>query len=144
MFNRVSTMSTTCTECDMEFSRKDAMMRNKINRHGTTHPYPCGKYGSRPANGATLGRYIHRLQFKGRVLRPYWKTTLFKGLREFHEETLSYLDIQHVRVQEEGSTVCGHHCMFYLIHRCAGHIMADVTRLLENPMEATIIVKKFA
>jgi hypothetical protein len=50
---------------------------------------PCGKYGSRPLNGTTLGRYIHRRQFKGRVLRPYWKTTLFKGLREFHEETLS-------------------------------------------------------
>jgi hypothetical protein len=47
------------------------MLRYKINRHGTTHPYPCGKYGSRPANGATLGRYIHRLQFKGRVLRPF-------------------------------------------------------------------------
>jgi hypothetical protein len=25
-----------------------------------------------------------------------------------------------VRVQEEGSTVCGHHCIFYLSHRCAG------------------------
>ena len=56
---------------------------------------PCGKYGSRPLNGTTLGRYIHRRQFKGRVLRPYWKTTLFKGLREFHEETLSQLDIQY-------------------------------------------------
>jgi hypothetical protein len=26
-----------------------------------------------------------------------------------------------VRVQEEGSTMCGFHCIFYLIHRCAGH-----------------------
>ena len=25
-----------------------------------------------------------------------------------------------VRVQEEGSTVCEHHYIFYLIHRCAG------------------------
>jgi hypothetical protein len=48
-----------------------------------------------------------------------------------------------VRVQEEGSTVCGHYCIFYLIHRCAGHSMTDVTRLLENPMEATDIVQKF-
>ena len=48
-----------------------------------------------------------------------------------------------VRVQEEGSTVCGHHCIFYLIHRCAGHTMTDVTRLLENPVEATTIVQKF-
>ena len=48
-----------------------------------------------------------------------------------------------VRVQEEGSIVCGLHCIFYLIHRCAGHSMTDVTRLLENPLEATAIVQKF-
>ena len=54
-----------------------------------------GKYGSRPLNGTTLGRYIHRRQFKGRVLRPHRKTTLFKGLREFHEETLYVLDLQY-------------------------------------------------
>jgi hypothetical protein len=33
-------MSATCPECDMEFSRKDAMLRHKRNRHGTTQPYP--------------------------------------------------------------------------------------------------------
>jgi hypothetical protein len=48
-----------------------------------------------------------------------------------------------VRVQEEGSTVYGFQCIFYLIHRCAGHIMTDVTRLLENTMEATGIVQRF-
>ena len=48
-----------------------------------------------------------------------------------------------VRVQEEGSTVCGHHCIFYLVHRCAGHSMTDVTRLLENAVEATGIVQRF-
>ena len=48
-----------------------------------------------------------------------------------------------VRVQEEGYTVCEHHCIFYLVHRCAGHSMTDVTRLLENPLEATTIVQKF-
>ena len=48
-----------------------------------------------------------------------------------------------VRVQEEGSTMCGHHCIFNLLHRCAGHSMIDVTRLLENPVEATTIVQNF-
>jgi hypothetical protein len=48
-----------------------------------------------------------------------------------------------VRVQEEGSIVCGLHCIFYLIHWCAGHSMTDVTMLLENPVEATDIVQKF-
>ena len=47
------------------------------------------------------------------------------------------------RVQEDESIVCGLHFNFYLIHRCAGHRMADVTRLLENPVEATGIVQKF-
>jgi hypothetical protein len=44
-----------------------------------------------------------------------------------------------VRVQEEGSI----ECIFYLIQRCAGHSITDVTRLLENPVEATAIVQKF-
>ena len=48
-----------------------------------------------------------------------------------------------VRVQKEGSTECGHHCIFYLVHRCAGYSMTDVTRLLENPVEATTIVQNF-
>jgi hypothetical protein len=49
-----------------------------------------------------------------------------------------------VRVQDEGSIVCGLRCIFfYPIHRCAGHSMTDVTRLLENPVEATGIVQKF-
>ena len=47
-----------------------------------------------------------------------------------------------VRVQEEWSTVCGFHCIFYLIHRCAGHSMTNVTWLLENTMEATGIVQR--
>ena len=87
----------------------------------------------------TLGSHLYRHQFKGRVLRPYWNTTLPRPLREFHEETLSY---NTVRVQEEGSTVCGHHCIFHLIHRCAGHSMTDATRLLENPVEATTTAQK--
>jgi hypothetical protein len=28
-------------------------------------------------------------------------------------------------------------------YQCAGHSMTDVTRLLENPVEATTIVQKF-
>jgi hypothetical protein len=46
-------------------------------------------------------------------------------------------------LQEQGSTVCGHHCIFYLVHRCAEHSMTDITRLLEIPVEATTIVQNF-
>ena len=48
-----------------------------------------------------------------------------------------------VGVQEEGSILCGHHCIFCFIQRYAGHTMTDVTRPLENPVEATDIVQKF-
>ena len=40
MFNRVSRMSTTCPECDMEFSRKDAFIRHNRNKHGISQAYP--------------------------------------------------------------------------------------------------------
>jgi hypothetical protein len=46
-----------------------------------------------------------------------------------------------VRVQEEGSTVCRQHCIYYLIHRCRGYSMTNITGLLKNPKEATDIVK---
>ena len=44
-----------------------------------------------------------------------------------------------VAVHEYGSMVCGHHCVFYLIHRCAGNAITDVTRLLEDPAEFIIV-----
>jgi hypothetical protein len=73
---------------------------------------------------------------KGEYYDPIWNTTLARPLREFHEETLSYVYIQ---VQENENTVCGHHCVFYLIHRWAGHAMTDVTRILEDMAELTIV-----
>ena len=48
-----------------------------------------------------------------------------------------------VRVQEEGSTVCRKHCIYYLIHRCRGYYMTNITGLLKNPKEATDIIKTF-
>jgi hypothetical protein len=48
-----------------------------------------------------------------------------------------------VRVQEEGSTVSGQHCIYYLIHRCRGYSMTNITGSQKNPKEATDIVKTF-
>ena len=70
---------------------------------------------------------------------PYLR--VYVNFMKKHSHTWTY---NTVRVQEEGSTVCRHHWIVYLIHRCAGHSMTDVTRLLENPVEATDLVKKFA
>ena len=38
---------------------------------------PCGKYGSRPSNGTTLGSHLYRRQLKRGILRPHRKTTPF-------------------------------------------------------------------
>ena len=38
-FLKLTMMSATCPECDMEFSRKDALLRHKRNRHQTTQPF---------------------------------------------------------------------------------------------------------
>jgi hypothetical protein len=43
-------MSSTCPKCEMEFSRRDAMLRNKRNKHGTTHP-------SHTSLGRTVGPF---------------------------------------------------------------------------------------
>jgi hypothetical protein len=67
---------------------------------------------------------------------------LYRGCINFFESAYVNFMSKHclhwtyntVRVQEEGSIVCGLHCIFYLIHRCAGHSMTDVTRFLENPI----------
>ena len=71
--------------------------------------------------------------------RPHFLTAYVNFMKK-HSHSWTY---NTVRVQEEGSTVCGHHWIAYLIHRCTGHSMTDVTRLLEHPVEATTIVKKF-
>jgi hypothetical protein len=48
-----------------------------------------------------------------------------------------------VRVQEEGSTVCGQHCIYYLNHRCRGYSMTNITCSLKNLKEAADLVKTF-
>ena len=45
-------MSTTCTECDMEFSRKDVMLRHKRNKHGISHAYPPSSQAYPPSSQA--------------------------------------------------------------------------------------------
>jgi len=68
------------------------------------------------------------------VLEPYL------GFMKKHCRSWTY---NTVKVQEEDSIVCGQHCIFYLIHRCAGRSMTDVTRKLEDPKEASDIVRNF-
>ena len=86
---------------------------------------------------------LYRNQFKGRVLRPYWNTTLSNGLRELYEQTLYELELQYRSSTRRRIYRVRTSSHFYLVHRCAGHSMTDVTRLSENPVEATSIVQNF-
>ena len=45
-------MPATCPECDMKFSRKDALLRHKRNRHGKTHPFPQSSDAYPPSSQA--------------------------------------------------------------------------------------------
>ena len=79
----------------------------------------------------------------GEYYHPTWRPPHESAYVNFMNKHCLHWTYNTVRVQEEGSTMCGFHCIFYLIHRCAGHRMTDVTRLLENAVEATGIVQRF-
>ena len=51
-FLKLTMMSATCPECDMEFSRKDALLRHKRNRHQTTQPFPQSSDAYPPSSQA--------------------------------------------------------------------------------------------
>jgi hypothetical protein len=52
VFLKLTVMSATCPECDMEFSRKDALLRHKRNRHESTQPYPQSSAAYPPSSQA--------------------------------------------------------------------------------------------
>ena len=49
---KLTMMTATCPECDMELSRKDALLRHKRNRHETTQPYPQSSDAYPPSSQA--------------------------------------------------------------------------------------------
>ena len=51
-FLKLPIMPATCPECDMKCFRKDALLRHKRNRHGTTQPYPQSSDAYPPSNRA--------------------------------------------------------------------------------------------
>ena len=78
---------------------------------------------------------------KGEYYDPTGRPPYLRAYVNFMKKHCHTWTYNTVRVQEEWSTMCGHHCIFYLIHWCAGHSMTDVTRLLENSVEATNIYR---
>ena len=80
---------------------------------------------------------------RGEYYDPTGRPPFLRAYVNFMNKHCTSWTYNAIRVQEEGSTVCGHHCIFYLINRCVGKSMGDVTRTLRHPREATDIVKTF-
>ena len=89
-----------------------------------------------------LAIYIY-VNSKGEFYDPTGRPPFLRVYVNFMKKQCHTWTYNTLRVQEEGSSVCGHHCIFYLIQLCAGHSMTDVTGLLDpSPLDATDIVKK--
>ena len=76
---------------------------------------------------------------KGEYYDPTGRPTFLRAYVNFMKKHCYSWTYNTVRVQEEESTVCGYHCIVYLIHRCAGHSMTDITKLLENPVNFVLL-----
>ena len=92
--------------------------------------------------GNTGSLYTSTPTQEGNTTTPTGRPPFLRAYVNFMNKHYTSWIYNTIRVQEEGSTVCVHHCIFYLINRCAGHSMTEVTRLLENPVEATDNVQK--
>ena len=65
----------------------------------------------------------------------------FENFMHKHCHSWKYNEVQ---VQYPATTVCGQHCIFYLIHRCTGKSMMDITSALRTDVYGnTFIVDDF-
>ena len=71
---------------------------------------------------------------KGEYYDPTGRPPFLKVYVNFMKKQCHTWTYNTVRVQEEGSSVCGHHCIFYLIQLYAGHSMTYVTGLIDPPL----------
>jgi hypothetical protein len=101
------------------------------------------EHGPGRSTGNTLVALYIDANSWGEYYDPTGRPPFLRAYVNFMNKHCTSWTYNTIRVQEKGSTVCGHHCIFYLIHRCAGKSMGDVTRTLRHPREATDIVKTF-
>lgn len=80
---------------------------------------------------------------RGEYYDPAGRPPLHQTFLNFMNKQCTSWTFNTVRVQEVGSSVCGQHCIFYLVHRCADRSMIDVTRTLGKPEDATTRVLYF-
>jgi hypothetical protein len=122
---------------------KGVYARNKLPRRLNVHSALIGNTepDDRPVtHGVAL--YIDA-NSRGEYYDPKGRPPLLRAYVNFMNKHCTSWTYYTIRDQEEGSTICEHHCIFYLIYRCAGKSLGDVTRTLRHPREATDRVKTF-
>jgi hypothetical protein len=122
---------------------KGVYARNRLPRRLNVHPALIGNTDPDDRPGIHWVALYIDVNSRGEYYDRTWRPPFSRACVNFMNKHCTSWTYNTIRVQEEGSTVCGHYCIFYLIHRCAGKSMGDVTRTLRNPREATDIVKTF-
>ena len=66
----------------------------------------------------------------GEYYDPFGFPPIHRAFENFMNSNCTQWTYNYVSVQHPTSTVCGQHCIFYLILRNQGHQMHEITRLL--------------
>ena len=72
----------------------------------------------------------------GEYYDPYGLPPLHKAFVNFLDKQCTTWTYNAVRVQHLNSLVCGQHCIYYLVQRCRGKSMKDITSMLRTDFYA--------
>jgi hypothetical protein len=122
---------------------KGVYARNRLPRRWNVPSALIGNTDPDDRPGTHLVALCSDANSRGEYYDPTGRPPFLRAYVNFMNKHCTSWTYNTVRVQEEGSTVCGHHCIFYLIHRCTGKSTDDATRTLKHPRESTDMVKIF-
>jgi hypothetical protein len=122
---------------------KGVYARNRLPRRLNVHSALIGNTDPDDRPGTHCVAINIDANSRGEYYDPTGRPPFLRAYMNFMNKHCTSWTYYTIRVQYEGSSVCGHHCILYLIHRCAGKSLCDVRRTLRHPREATDKVKTF-
>jgi hypothetical protein len=117
--------------------------RNRLPRRLNVHSALIGNADPDDRPGTYWVALYINANSRGEYYDPTGRLPFLRAYVNFMNKHCTSWTYNTVRVQEESSTVCRHHCIFDLMHRGAGESMEDVTRTLRHLRETIDIVKPF-
>ena len=120
---------------------KGVYARKRLPRRLNVHSALIGNTDSDDRPGTHLVALYIDANSRGEYYDLTGRPPFLRAYMNFMNKHCTSWTYNTIRVQEEDSTVCENHCIFYLIHRCGGKSIGDITRTLRHPREATYIVK---